>query len=102
MFSNTQLIDDELLQTQPMQNNLLSEFERDEDEKMNFSFTADGGFGGIGGLGGNETSINTAAKYPQAQNDSFSKSPMMISDFDDELIGAVPAPPKPVLVQQQS
>jgi hypothetical protein len=41
-------IDDELLQTQPLQNNLLSEFEREEeDEKMNFSFTADGA-GGFG------------------------------------------------------
>jgi hypothetical protein len=61
---------------------------------MNFSFTADGG-----GLGGNEASVNTATKWaPVQQNDSFSKSPMMVSDFDDELIGAAPAPPKPIMV----
>jgi len=59
LFINTSvLIDDELLQTQPLQNNLLSDFERDEDEKMNFSFTADGV-----GLGGNEASVNTATKW---------------------------------------
>ena len=35
-------------------NNLLSDFERDEDEKMNFSFTQDGaGGGGSGAFGTN-------------------------------------------------
>jgi hypothetical protein len=65
---------------------------------MNFSFTADGGV--LGGGVENEASMNTATKCaPVMQNDSFSKSPMMVSDFDDELIGAAPAPPKPIIVQ---
>ena len=65
-FSNQ--IDDELLQTQPLQNNLLSEFERqdeDEDEKMNFSFTAEGGFGaGFTAINNdNEATMPTTSKY---------------------------------------
>ena len=65
---------------------------------MNFSFTADGGV--LGGGARNEASMNTATKCaPLLQNDSFSKSPMMVSDFDDELIGASSAPTKPLAVQ---
>ena len=53
---------------------------------MNFSFTADGG----GGVQGAPTHVNEDTK--QQQNDSFSKSPIMVSDFDDELICAQAAP----------
>ena len=74
-----------------MANNLLNEFERaeEEDEKMNFSFTADGGAHDRT-PGGNDATVNTAKL-----DSSFCKSQNMLTDFDDELIGASAAPAPP-------